>query len=476
MSKEAIIGRKKEQKELDWCMTTTAAQLVVVQGRRRIGKTFLITQYFDNTFDFRLTGSYCQPKHVQLRNFSDEMCRRTGNAIAVPKDWTEAFFVLRQYLEELPQDRKQVVFFDEMPWMDTAKSGFLPAFEYFWNDYGSTKDNLVFIVCGSASSWLSDHIAHNKGGLFNRVTCSLMLDPFTLRECEEFLEKRGFLWSRYVITVCYMILGGIPYYLNFLRNTMTLEENIDALFFHHAGKLRGEFLELFRTLFTNTNLHAKIVEVLSTKRSGMTMGEIAEKAKIPHNGDLKHCLENLMDSGFVRCYRFFGNKKKNLTYQLCDPFTLFYFHFLKNQEGRDEAFWRNSQGNAAIRTWKGLAFENVCMDHLEAIKKTLRVDHLPTECSVWHTAKDEEHDGAQIDMLLDRQDHIINLFELKFSEEEYAIDAKYEKSLRNKLSVFRYATGTKKALHLTMVTTYGLLRNKYSEICQEQITLDDLFL
>lgn len=475
MSRSDIIGRRRELEDLDWCMKSDSAQLVVVYGRRRVGKTYLINNYFNNEFAFHLTGSFQQPKKVQLRNFSEEMSRRLERNVSTPKDWSDAFFLLREYISSLPKDEKQVVFFDEMPWMDGAKSGFLPAFEFFWNDFGAARSNLVFIVCGSASSWLSDNIAHNKGGLFNRVTSSILLEPFSLGEMEEYLEKKGFQWSRYIIAMCYMVMGGVPYYLSLLKNTLTLEENVDALFFHRSGKLRNEFFELYRTLFSNSEAHIRIVEALGGKRSGLTLGEIAQNAKIPLNGNLGHYIDNLKNSGFVRSFSSFGKKKKDMKYQLSDPFSLFYLFFVKGNDGGDEAFWRNSLDSPSVRTWKGLAFENVCLNHTREIKKALRIDNILTESSVWQVSADEDHGGAQIDMVLDRKDHIINLLEAKFSDEEYIIDAQMEKKLRNKVSIFRAVTGTRKALHLTMITTYGVLKNKYSGVAGEEIVLDDLF-
>ena len=253
-----------------------------------------------------------------------------------------------------PTGEKKVVFFDEMPWLDTAKSGFLPVFEWFWNDWASTRENLVFIVCGSATSWMIEHIAENKGGLFNRQSCRIYLEPFTLCETELFLKAQGIAWSRYEIAECYMIMGGIPYYLSLLDGAYTYTQNIDRLFFKRHGELWDEFDRLFQTLFSNSEAYVKIVEALSAKAGGLTRNAIAEKAGLPANGALTKMLRDLESSGFVRVSTFYGKKKKDALYQLSDYYTAFYFRYIKDNYGKDERYWSNAIDNPARRAWAGL--------------------------------------------------------------------------------------------------------------------------
>ena len=309
---DKVIGRMDEYKKLESCMNKNEAQFIVVYGRRRVGKTFLINSFFDNNFSYKLTGIYKHSRSVQLQNFIDELNRHTGKKMKAPSDWVMAFSLLREYLESLPCDKKHVVFFDEMPWMDTPKSGFLSAFEWFWNSWGSSRNNLVFIACGSASSWLSENIDKNKGGLYNRFTCRIYLDPFTLKETEEYLIARGINWSRYTITECYMILGGIPFYLSLLKPEMTYNDNIDNMFFRRHAELWDEFEHLYSTLFIGSDQYIRIVETLSTKKGGMTRNEIIDATKIPSNGNLTKMLSNLEYSGFIRIYNTFGKNKKEL--------------------------------------------------------------------------------------------------------------------------------------------------------------------
>lgn len=364
-----------------------------------------------------------------------------------------------------------------MPWLDTPKSGFLPAFEWFWNDWGSSRDNLFFIVCGSATSWMSRHLMDNKGGLFNRQTCRLYLKPFTLHEVEQYLESIDIHWSRMDIAECYMIMGGIPYYLSLLSSEESFSQNIDRLFFRDKGELWDEFDHLYRTLFSRSDNCIKIVEALSTRSSGLTRGEIIEKTGLPPNGITTSMLDDLIASGFIRVSSFYDRKKKDALYQLADYYSAFYFRYIKDNYGKDEHYWSNSIDNPSRRAWSGLTFEQLCKDHIVQIKQKLGISGVLSKESVWYTRGDEELGipGAQIDLLIERRDRVINLCEMKFSINEYVIDKAYDASLRNKVDSFRRMTRSRASLQLTMITTYGVRTNKYSSRIQNQVTLDDLF-
>ena len=478
MREPRLIGRADERRKLERCLERQEPQLIVVQGRRRVGKTFLINQFFENRFDFRLTGEYKASRSNQLENFVMELNRRAHTKYDPPKSWKEAFDLLRTYLSSLPEGEKHIVFFDEMPWMDTPRSGFLAAFEYFWNDFCCAMDDLILIVCGSATTWITDHIEHNKGGLFNRKTCSLFLRPFCLRETAEYLQMIGIDWSEYDIAQCYMILGGIPYYLSFLNPARTLNENVDDLFFQKSAELADEFDHLYRTLFTDSEEYIRIVTLLSQKRSGMTLSEIAEKGKITLNGNLSKRISHLVSAGFLRANPFYGQKKKDIRYQLADYFSLFYCRFVREHYGRDEHFWRHMNDNPSRFAWGGLTFELLCRDHIDQIRQKLGISGVLMESSSWRISSadtSEKTDGAEIDLILDRRDHMISLCEIKYSLHEYEIDKSCEMTLRNKIAAFRQETGTTKSLQLVMITTFGVRKNKYSNIVSAQVTLEDLF-
>lgn len=477
--KDQVIGRDAEWQRLEECMQAHSAQLIEVSGRLRVGKTFLIEEFFDRQFAFRLTGVHGRSMRVQLGNFIAEYNRRTGEHRAVPKSWQQAFELLRGYLSQTQTavNGRKVVFIDEMPWLDTMRSGFTGAFEWFWNDWAYAQDELVFVACGSATSWMFNNFNENKGGLFNRQTCRLYLEPFTLSETEKFLKRRNISWNRYSIAEACMIMGGIPFYLNLLNGSMSLRENIDNIFFRKNGELHDEFSRLYQTLFTNSDAYIRVVEALSEKTGGMTRQELQEKSGIGAGGDLSEIIRNLVTSGFVRVSAFYKKKKKDALYQLSDYYTAFYFRYIKDHYGRDEHFWSNAIDNPARRSWAGLAFGQLCKDHIRQIKQKLGISAVLTEEYIWYTKGDEElgTKGAQIDLVLERRDMVINLCEMKYSINVYAIDRDYDAVLRNKIDSFRRETGTRSSLQLTMITTYGLTKGKYSNLIQNQVALDDLF-
>ena len=457
MAFDLIIGREREIQQLQACLNSKESQLVLVYGRRRVGKSFLINQFFDERFDFKLVGDNKLTKDEQLFNFHYELKNQSQKDVPVPKDWREAFFQLREYLDSFKDNQKHIVFFDEMPWLDNQKSGFLTAFEYFWNSFGASKNNLMFIVCGSATSWLVDSFDKNKGGLFNRQNCRIYLEPFTLHETERFLIKsKNINWNRYNICECYMILGGIPYYLNQLTNKLSYTANIDNLFFKKRGALWDEFDHLYNTLFSNSENYIRVVEAVFSKRMGLSRKEIVEKSKLNDNSEFTKILRNLCDSGFLRTYSFFGKKKQGTFYQLSDFFTMFYYKFIKEHYGRDEDFWTHNIDNPSRRAWAGHTFEQLCKDHIKQIKQKLSIAGMSSEESAWFVKGDDIHDGAQIDMLIDRRDRIITICEMKFSEHPFVIDKNYDLELRNKIGTFKDVTKTRKAVQLAMVTSYGV--------------------
>ncbi len=470
-----IIGRENEIKRLDRAMAEDEAQLIVVYGRRRVGKTFLINNYFGDSFSFKFTGSENQKNSEQLKNFVFELNDTAHSEYRVPKDWTEAFFALRTYLESLDNSSKRVVFFDELPWMDKFKSGFLAAFEWFWNSWGATQKNLIFIVCGSATSWMVEKLDENKGGLFNRQTCRLFLEPFDLRHTELYLNSRGINWSRYDVVQVYMIMGGIPFYLRLLDRELSLNENIDNIFFGKRAELWNEFDHLYHTLFSNSEQYIKIVSALSGKRSGLCREEIVQGTGLHANGALSKMLSDLEKSGFIRVNKFFGNKKREVRYQLSDYYSLFYFRFIKDNYGKDEHFWSNMNDNPSRHVWAGLTYEQVCKDHIGQIKNKLGISGILSEVSTWNKLGKDGEAGAQVDMVIDRRDRVINLCEIKFASGEYEIDKEYDMELKNKVNVFRNSTNTKKTILVTMITTYGVKKNMYSNYVGKEICMEDLF-
>ncbi|MBQ8502258.1 MAG: ATP-binding protein [Bacteroides sp.] len=471
-----LIGREQEKKELLDALASDYSEFIAVYGRRRVGKTFLIRETFNYKFTFQHTGMANATSKSQLTNFRDSLIEQGATKVPKLNNWLEAFSALKLFLNASTDERK-LVFIDELPWLDTPKSDFLPALELFWNGWATSRKDIVLIVCGSATSWIVEKIINNHGGLHNRLTKRIKLNPFTLKECESFIESKHISMNRYQIVETYMVLGGIPYYWNFLRKGQSVAQNMDRLFFQESGELLNEFDMLYASLFRFPEGYIKIVTALGEKKVGMTRKEIIDSTRITDSGTLTRILKELEWCGFIRKYNNIGKATKESIYQLMDNYTLFYFQFIRKNHPADEHFWTNSQNSPLYHAWSGLAFERVCLQHIPAIKKALGISEVLTNVYSWRKKADETLGipGIQIDLLIDRNDQVINLCEMKFSKAEYAITKNYDMSLRQKLEVFRMATNCKKSIHLTMVTTYGLTDNVYAEIVQNSIVMDNLF-
>ena len=469
-----IVGRKEEQQILHSAAQSENSEFVAVYGRRRVGKTYLIRETFGYKFTFQHTGLAKGNTKEQLFSFAISLRDAGYDDCPIPKSWLEAFSLLSTYLKN-STDEKKIVFLDELPWMDTPRSNFISAFEHFWNGWASARKDIVLIICGSATSWIINKVINDHGGLHNRVTKQIALQPFTLKECEMFAQSKGLEMSRYQLAECYMVFGGIPYYWSLLEKGLSLAQNIDKIIFAKNGKLSNEFNQLYASLFKSPEQYIDIVTALGKKKVGMTREEIIAATDKYSNGALSKVLDELEYCGFIRKYNGFDKKSKQAIYQLIDNYTLFYFKFIQQNENNDEHFWSASIDSAMHRAWSGLAFERLCMAHTQQIKAALGIAGVLSNVYSWRKGADEMSDGAQIDLLIDRKDQVVNLCEMKYSLSEFVIDAEYEQKLRNKKSAFINATNTRKAVHLTMVTTFGIKANAHSGIVQNEITLEDLF-
>lgn len=474
MEHKVIIGRRKESALLKKLVEKNRSEFVAVYGRRRVGKTFLIREYFGNQFAFHLSGLANASTEKQLLNFELTLERYTDKPLKI-NNWIEAFHHFIRYLESIDNTEKKVIFLDELPWFDTKGSDFISGLEYFWNSWASARKDILLITCGSAASWMLNKLINNTGGLHNRITQRMKIEPFTLAETEEMLQHQGCKFNRFQIAQLYMVLGGIPFYLNAVEKGKSAEQNIQSLFFDKNGLLREEFKNLFRSLFRKHEIHETIVETLAKKSAGFTRKEIVEKSKIKSGGTLTKVLDELEESGFIASYQGLGYKKKDICYRLSDFYCYFYFRFLTKPNAPINAQWIDFFDSPAYRAWSGFAFEQLCLDHIHAIKNKLSIAGIQTSQTTWSG----EHDGdrVQIDFLIDRRDQVINLCECKFSISEFVIDKKYATELAKKIEVFRSASRTKKATFLTIISSNGVKKNEhYNSLVQNEITLNDLFV
>lgn len=476
-----FIGREKEQKLLNDYLNSEQSEFIAIYGRRRVGKTYLIQQVIGDNYAFYVAGMNKVTMRMQLSNFMEGI-RRKGGKVPAVKSWLEAFFALESYLESLPQGRK-IVFIDEMPWMDTPRSNFISGLEHFWNSWASWRNDIKLIVCGSATSWIINNLIKNRGGLHNRVTHKIPLKPFSLGECQTYFSALGFRYSNKQIAECYMVLGGVPYYLSKMEKSESVAQNIDRLLFAEDGELRDEFQSLYNSLYKNATNHIKDVTALASKGMGLTRQEIIAKTKIADNGKFSTILEELDNCGFIRCYEPFSanmNKKgtnerqsPDTLYQLVDPFTLFYFQVMRKATAHDATYWTNTQNSTSHNTWCGLSFEMLCLNHIEQIKNALGISGIAANIFSWFGKGDNRK--AQIDMLIDRADMTINVCEMKYYNKPYALTAKDEEDIERKVNTLIEATGTDKSVIVTMITTKGIEKNEHSSCIQKELTLDDLF-
>ena len=478
-----IIGREKEIRELHDLYNSGNAEFVAIYGRRRVGKTFLVDEALKGKITFRHAGLSPVDEQnrknnlkAQLTHFFFSLQMQGMKGGKCPLSWMEAFYMLEQLLERKSKDNKrQVVFIDELPWLDTPRSGFMTAFEGFWNTWGCHRDNLMLVVCGSASSWMLDNLINNHGGLYGRTTYEIKLHPFTLTECEEYFRGKGIRLSRYDIVQSYMIVGGIPYYLGYMKKGLSLAQNIDQLFFADGAKLHDEYDRLFASVFSNPEQMKRIVQLLAGRRLGFTRKDILSKTGLDDCGPSTRMLKALEMSDFIRPYVPFGKSLREVYYKLIDPFCLFYLKFVHTRKEMDPEFWMHNVTSASINSWRGFAFEEICFNHVDKIKKALNILGVSSRQSGWAVIGDDDTEGGQIDLLIERKDNVVNMCEMKFYSELITISKAYHAKLVHRQNLLMKNLSRKTVVQPVLVTTEGLAYNEYSGIFQNVVIIDDLF-
>jgi hypothetical protein len=471
-----IIGRTKEIRILESCLDSKKPEFVALFGRRRVGKTYLVREFFHDDFAFHLIGTSQGGTRVQLGYFDTAMKKYGSRNYAPAQDWHDAFGKLAHMLDaeqtRMPRHTKRVLFFDEIAWLDTPRSGFLSALEHFWNDWGSAREDVVLVICGSASSWIIKKVLKNRGGLHNRVTRRIRLEPFSLTECDELLLDNGIDYNRRAVAESYMVFGGIPFYFSLFEQGLSVAQNVDALCFAAGAALESEFEELYASLFRHSEKHVLVVRALGKHRCGLTRDEIVEQTDIGSGGGLTEVLKELEQSGFIAQITDLSKKPTRNLYLLVDFFSLFYLKFMSTKT-RDRLLWSNLQGKGRFYDWRGHAFETLCLLHADQIKDRLGILGISTVNSVWSCVEGESR--AQIDLVIDRSDGIIDLCELKFTEDEFVINKAYAEKLEERKRALLRRMGTKKSAHLIMLASAGLKKNAYSHLVQSTLTLDDLW-
>lgn len=477
-----IIGRKKEIEELLELFRSDRAEFVAVYGRRRVGKTYLVDETLGRHLTFRHAGlspiddnGKQNMLKDQLQHFYHSLLRQGMKKSHQPTSWLEAFYMLEMHLQRIDNGSRQVVFIDELPWMDTPRSKFVMALEGFWNGWACHRHNLMLVVCGSANSWMLDNLVNNHGGLYGRVTYEIKLSPFTLRESEEFFRSREVKLSRYDIVQSYMMLGGIPFYLNYFKRGQSLAQNIDRLFFAPNAILRDEYDRLFASVFSNPEEMKRIVKLLSKRHAGYTRQEILQKTNIADSGSATKMLNALQASNFILKYQPFGKGKREESFKLTDQFCWFYHHWVETHGNMAADFWMQNIQSQSVTSWRGIAFEEVCMAHIQQIKAALGIAGVSSEQSAWAVKGDDEKEGTQIDLLINRKDNVVNMCEMKFYAEEFTVTKSYERKLTHRQILLSEKVNRRTVIHPVLITTFGLTYNEYSGVFNHTITMDDLF-
>ncbi len=471
-----MVGRIEEIKLMEALLKSPKAEMLAVYGRRRVGKTYLIKNVYEPFIGFEFTGTQNATLQNQLFKFSEKLKEYFAQteAMTAPKTWYEAFNQLKICLSKSTQ--KKVIFFDELPWIDTAKSNFLEELGYWWNDWAS-RQNIVVVLCGSAASWMLKKLINHKGGLHNRVTQKINLKPFTLSETKLYLDSLDIGWDDYQIIQFYMSVGGIPTYLQEAKKGETPTQTIDRAFFTKDGSLRYEFTNLYAALFDQYQNHIAIIKILAGKWSGMTRQELIAKSKFKDGGGLSKILDELEASSFITQIPSFQKKAKDFVYRLTDEYSLFYLKFIEGKALMGKNTWLKQSTEDKYKIWAGYAFENLCIKHIEAVKLALGISGIYTETSSYTHKGDETSEGFQFDMLIDRADRAINLCEIKFYNDDFTLTDEFATYLRQRRERFKVITKTKKAVFNTLITTYGVKHSKSSQAqIDHVITMNKLFV
>ncbi len=477
-----ISGRVQEQEVLQGLLESKHPEFLAVYGRRRVGKTFLIREFFQDRAAFlEVTGRFGGTLRQHMQIFAEALVDTfdIGVDMTPPRTWHDAFRTLQTLIEKAPRRKKKLVlFFDELPWLATRRSGCLEELELFWNRWCSRRPDVILVICGSAASWMLRKIVHARGGLHNRLTRTIRLLPLDLFEARVFLRDRGISMTRREVTELYMALGGIPYYLQLVERGRSVSQNLDRLCFQPGGPLVDEFSRLFASLFQNDRSHVKVVQSLARNRLGMPRAELLSTAGLSSGGGARTILKNLEEGGFIAATVPFGRISRDQFFRLTDEFSLFHLKWMRRHQPSPGPCWQQKAGTPSWRAWSGLAFERVCLKHAGAIKGALGISGVQTSESSWlHQARTAGDHGAQIDLLIDRADGVISLCELKFSQLSFTITKRYAEQLRHKVQVFREQTRTRKATHLVFITSCGLKQNRYAtELVDRALTMEALFM
>lgn len=486
MSSPTIIGREEELATISRLYTSERSEFLALYGRRRVGKSFLIEEAMENKFTFMTVGLFIKVdkddaekvesyRQQQLRHFYSSLLEyglpEEGNP--APTNWLDAMNLLKKLLLS-KRSRRKVVFIDELPWLAGPQSSELVSeLGFFWNQWARKRKDILLIVCGSATSWMIDNVIREYEGLYGRVTETIALKPFTLAECERYWEKRGFHLSRYEVALTYMVIGGVPYYMDSFRPDRTMADNINTIYFN-KDKARQEFKDVYAGLYSSSEVYINVIRQLGKRFYGMSRTELLEALDKKGGGNFSDVLENLIDSGIIRSYTLYGSPRKQTVYQLMDFFTLFYLRFCENT---DFTSWRSVQRSKPFYSWAGNSFELLVVEHIQQLADALRIKEYATPFS-W-SGDTPDGDEAQIDLVIpataERADYIC---EMKFSEGKYILKEEDADDITRHIEALKNSSIHKlsHSIYVVLVTSFGVTESKHRSHLNDIVTLDSLFV
>lgn len=471
-----MVGRVQERRCLDRCDGSDKSELVCVYGRRRVGKTFLVEQTLGPFFAFHVVGSKDAATSSQLREFGLELTDRGDPNPNPPADWREAFNRLYKVITAPDAPRsphgKAVVFIDEFPWFAKQRSDFLSAFSTFWNRRSTTGQKLLVVICGSATSWVIEHVLESAGDMAARVTESIFLKPFALAETKEYFDSRGFGWDERSLIETQMVFGGLPYFFSLMSPHQSLAQSIDRLCLRPRAQLRDETMILLESTMRRSRLYVELFALLAQHRYGVPKAEAMRLLGHSTNQFIKATAE-AVKCGYVHEYKNLSKPQNPKYLMLVDPFILFHYRLIEPAHGDSPRSWADFVADQERYTaWRGNAFEIVCLQHVRQLKSALGIGGVLTKEYPWASAR--KAGGAQVDLVIERADRIVNLCEMKFTDAPYELTSAVEQELVRKREVFREETGTRLALKTVLVSAQGTAGYHDSQIAQI-ITADDLF-
>lgn len=471
-----MVGRERQTKQMLELLNKKRSSFIAVTGRRRIGKTFLIDEVYKEHFCLRITGIQDVTTDIQIRNFTEKIIAYSNEPIVtLPQNWQEVFMLLKRYLQKLSKRKKHVIFIDELPWIATKRSGFIQLLAHLWNDYLSKEKHFILVVCGSATSWIAKKIVNDKGGFHNRLSEQIQLKPFTLSETKTFLKSRGIKLTDQAIAELYMVFGGIPYYLEQVQKGQSVQQIISNLCFSENGVLKYEYQNLYRALFEHPENHEAIVAALAKTSKGLTRSELIAASKVKAGGPYTRAMEDLLLSSFVEEITPFGKKKRGAVYRLTDEYSIFYHRFIHPNLKKEPQIWKTIYASQSYKIWTGFAFENLCKRHIMQLKKAMGISGIYSEQSGFQEKGKQDKKGYQIDLLINRNDNVINLCECKFYNDIFSMSKSYADLVRTKRNTFINSTQTKKTVFNTLITLYGAEKNEYYlDVIDNQFTVTDL--